>query len=252
MRRCLTNLASSGGLKPPVTVDFNYACQGTRDHGNVDISMGHCSSGMCDVINAAQPNRKCSTFTILREPFERMTSHYYYLRQCANTTMIDNTHAQKSRSMKLADWALLTGSETRNKFFRKEELVQHTNGSRFCNVESEPLQNFENDIYMENILQNLDKHLGVIGLTSEYEMTLKMLQRAYSLPFYDLCKDFLLNKGTYGNRKDVSIMKQIKANAVRQLKQNQRVKQMLHLDIEIYEKAKEIFQKQKELMNDIR
>lgn len=94
-------------------------------------------------------------------------------------------------------------------------------------------------------MDKVEKEFTVIGLTEEYDTTLRILQHTYGLPFYDECRQLRQNSGTYltTNNTKKDLRKEI---ARKTLMNNERVREVLQPDVILYNRMKEIFNKEKE------
>ncbi|XP_077870061.1 uncharacterized protein LOC102804645 [Saccoglossus kowalevskii] len=231
--------------------------------GDKKCYVGENAFGVCDDFH----NNKCSYFTMLRDPYERVISSYEYCRMNVVDPLCEGANPTTST---LKQWALLQGSY----FFRQllynptklcanfSDDVVNSHGSYDdqSDVVSFPLSApcwYRQKIYLEGVLDraekealleyvlgNLKKWFAVIGVTEDFAMSLKLLQKVYGLPFYDQCNSLVTYQSDYKGKGDRD---RIIKNLKKQLEADSDVSQALHYDLKIYQKAMEIFIEQKEI-----
>ncbi|XP_077870088.1 uncharacterized protein LOC102810117 [Saccoglossus kowalevskii] len=221
--------------------------------------------GICDDFNEPL----CSYFTLLRDPYERIVSSHEFCKTHLGDPLCT---ASDARVLNVSQWALHQGSY----FFR--QLMY--NGAQICSQSTlnskilpilkengyqgnkkehvpcwyvhkllldDKMTKEEKDILLDFILQHLQDWFAVVAITEEYDMSLKLLQTAFNLPFYDLCKGLRVESATMGvtdikkKLAHYDLVKKLKS----QLQQDSEVYNALYYDIKIYEKALEIFHLQK-------
>ncbi|PIK45238.1 hypothetical protein BSL78_17908 [Apostichopus japonicus] len=209
-----------------------------EDH---DIMMGGASLGVCESFSS----RRCSYFTIVREPYDRMISHYFFCKEGGESSIsCDNKTIE--------EFAIDAGSI----FFAQLALTVDCRCENNCNDLSKQPWHCSNDYktyyanaehkeeMLQYLVQHLDKYFAVIGLTEEYEVTLNLLQHTFGLPFHDRCHETRQNAGSYGTQ-DKRELDEKKTEALKAMQASQRVKEILHPDVVLYERAKEIYNIQK-------
>lgn len=233
---CASKLDILGYEKKFKNMTFNPVLQG---HGNI---------GLCDFIHSYISDRKCSTFAIFREPYERVVSHYYYIRQAVKNS--PNRSSNKAVILPITEWVKTFGSIMWRTFSNTFQIIDE-NGVRSCKhsiiIEKKLLpQLFQNDSFTEGIVNNLDKLLSFVGLSEDLPTTFEMLEKVYNLPFPAVCSDMHVLKGTY-EELNATEMQQLRADAKLSLMADEDVQRIMEIDVKLYEKAKEIFDSQKKI-----
>ncbi|KAJ8041373.1 hypothetical protein HOLleu_12173 [Holothuria leucospilota] len=207
--------------------------------------MGGASLGICESFSS----RKCSYFTILREPYDRMISHYFF---CKDGGKSGAPCANKS----IEEFTLRVGSL----FFSQLAVTVTCHCDNNCdNISKQPWQcvsdhssyykNIEyKDEFLQFLIQHLDSYFAVIGLTEEYDTTLTILQSTFGVPFHNLCSGFQRNAGKYGSKGKAS-SEERKLEAKKRMLASEAVRRTLYPDVMLYERAKQIFQMQKEKLH---
>ncbi|PIK47778.1 hypothetical protein BSL78_15357 [Apostichopus japonicus] len=99
MKECMNMVASNLVRDEPFLLHTEGRIQVTQDILNGDfrilnstsLFMGDYSFGFCDLIHGIIGDKKCSTFVILREPYDRMVSNYYYCIELNQTLKVYQT-----------------------------------------------------------------------------------------------------------------------------------------------------------------
>jgi hypothetical protein len=154
--------------------------------------------------------------TLLREPVDRMISHYYYILQEPRHYLYETV---TSHRMNLKDYVCSgISAELDNGQTRLLSGIEDINVAK-CSP-----------ALLESAKKNLDEHFAVIGLTERFDETLILLKRAFGWKtlFYD--KEKVTRNRP--RRKDVS---KDTLNAIE--KHNE-------LDINLYQYVKELFEAQ--------
>ncbi|XP_077862334.1 uncharacterized protein LOC144343798 [Saccoglossus kowalevskii] len=225
--------------------------------------------GGCDILQ----DSSCSYFVILRDPLERYISSYTYCKTKGKygdpmcmTTNVD--------AMTLKEWIYHHGSYV----FRQMQFnILKICSENYFKVHIEPMMKkiqyngtnpsnppcwfrhklvldsmdeSEKKLLLHYFLNNLKNWFEVIGILNEYQISLQLFQQVYGLPFYDMCNGISLLVTQYGNVKATDKDRDIKKNKyVSKIKSNLQkdpdILKILDYDIQIYQKALEIFQMQK-------
>ncbi|KAJ8035685.1 hypothetical protein HOLleu_19435 [Holothuria leucospilota] len=243
MKECITKISQTGNREPPLVVFAPNAGETKEQllngaHAKTDIFMGTYGFSLCQYVNS----KNCAYFTILRDPYDRMVSHYFFCRYGGGSNAPCNKPIEEFAVM------------VRSVFFHQLTCIHKCKqndgpkGPWSCDreqLEVEQLVNYrENEIEM--ILDYAEQHLEdifvTIGLLDEFDTSLALLQEAFGLPFYDMCR----NSHRNGRPDESEERKQERIAAKKALMENEEVKKVLHADIRLYNRAKELFQKQKE------
>ncbi|XP_071820334.1 uncharacterized protein [Apostichopus japonicus] len=249
VKDCMLQMSTQLGQRHPlllttanrhkIQADFMNGLLNAEDHR---MLVGTSSFG----IGESFSTRKCSYFTIVREPYDRMISHYFFCQNGGET-------GRPCHNKTIEEYAIQTGSI----LFHQMAVRITCRCQDDCNDLSLHPWTCKRDHKMVNLLQSrkeiidlLQQHLetdfAIIGLTEEFDITLRILQQAFGLPFYDQCRHLKNNAGTYGNVDEVKLDK-LKLEARQTLVQSKRVRDILEPDVILYQRMKEIFTKQKEM-----
>ncbi|PIK56856.1 hypothetical protein BSL78_06259 [Apostichopus japonicus] len=254
MKECMNMVASNLVRDEPFLLHTEGRIQVTQDILNGDfrilnstsLFMGDYSFGFCDLIHGIIGDKKCSTFVILREPYDRMVSNYYYCIELNQTI----PGIPDCRTHTITEWALRTKSILWNEIFTDIDCTKNMNWE--CKMNYRTLEESyllsQNTTYVEALVAGLDKHFSVVGLTEDMETSLKMLQQAYGLPFFDTCQTLDYNAGTYKKTMNKKLLKSIAKN---QLMAHPAVRELLYPEILMYNRAKEIFEIQKKELESL-
>ncbi|XP_041470842.1 uncharacterized protein LOC121420320 [Lytechinus variegatus] len=264
-KTCLSMMSKTRpNPKPVVTVSEARArIQTDIKNGKLkyDILMGDYSFGICDAVG----NKSCSYFTILRDPYERLLSSFSYCKR-AKDQLCEGLNPWEAD---LKRWAVHQGSYFfrqllmkpwfcgANPEYAKQGLdgIPHSKGRTFSNtpcwfrqkvILKRALTSGQMDILLQYCVEHLEEWFTMIGLTEQYDLTLRMLEKVYHLPFQKTCGRSQLNKSDYRNvarSRRISKEKSV-VEWKRNLKEDPEVYEALRADIVIYEKAKEIFKRQ--------
>lgn len=242
IKDCLIKMASKAGKPDPVLV-FAKNVANTKEQmlngelEKAEIFMGTNGFTLCEYLHP----KRCAYFTMLRDPYDRMVSHYYFCKDGGES----NAPCQQS----IEKFALLV---------RSIFLHQMASGVNKCEQDSRlkwscaskrlSLDKLvdSNSTKEEMVLNYLERKLvdtfAVVGLLEEYETSLALLQEALGLPFYDECITEFSNSKI--NNTDQRALERIASK--KKLLENEDVRKALDADIRLYRKAKELFEKQKE------
>lgn len=204
--------------------------------------MGTSAFGMCRFVGG----RACSYFTMVREPYDRVVSHYYFCRSGGPTPMsCDGT---------LEDFARHTCNliffQMIHRYLCRHEIPGVDASPWRCRDVGGGLHTVEQrGRQLDYILENMDKIFAVVGITEEFETSLRLLENTFGRPFHSMCHADHANTGTYeqdeakANEKGERL--RVHAEAKERLVKNEELRKCFHEDIIIYNKMKEIFEKQK-------
>ncbi|MBK8899818.1 MAG: sulfotransferase family 2 domain-containing protein [Anaerolineaceae bacterium] len=137
---------------------------------NADVFMGHEGFGFHRALE-----RPCTYITILRDPVDRVLSHYYYIRQNQKNRMHE---AVMDDNMDLAEFV---SSGISNE-------VDNSQTKFLAGLETPYLKAGEyGDEILQMARQNLRTHFAVVGLTERFDESLILLKRTLGWqhwPFY--------------------------------------------------------------------
>ncbi|XP_071838644.1 uncharacterized protein [Apostichopus japonicus] len=213
--------------------------------------MGDSTLGICDYATP-QP---CTYFTVLREPYDRVISHYYFCKDGGesyppcNTTLEEfvlNSCSLFFRQTTVRFNCLYDQSNEACSTNSTCSLPWHCNATE-VHVDNLEITENQRQAILDYVIGHLDKMFGVIGILEEFETSMKLFQDTFGLPFNDQCSETHHNAGlyTYRERENRTRNKEIEKSKQR-LKGNRDVRRCLREDEKIYEKATEIFKLQKE------
>ncbi|XP_006812425.1 uncharacterized protein LOC102801845 [Saccoglossus kowalevskii] len=273
VKTCLSVLASAETLRVgPVMasqtrVSFHTSEVRRNRYANSRIFMGGYSFGVCDELNLT--DRSCSYFTFLRDPYERIISSYEYCKRARSDQLCSALNANE---VTLKQWAKHQG----NFFFRQllfEPGFCQRHYDSFIDIDSELHDDkwssrnkgslscwFREKLILQNLTTITDRKLllwyaldkltswfAVIGLAEEYELSMQLLEGAYGLPFNKMCGRMKRNYNLYQQSNETDSTKtQTVMEMKNELMADNDVKETLYYDLQIYEKAKDIFRQQKE------
>ncbi|XP_071849007.1 uncharacterized protein [Apostichopus japonicus] len=211
------------------------------------ILRGHNTLGLCDFIHDKITTRKCSTFAIFREPYDRVVSRYFFSRDIARKHNHSNRISKKATLLSITDWVKYLGSVTKQALTNRYEITERASGERSCRLLGNRkllTEMLDEKSVVDGVLEHLDRYLSVVGLQDELQTTLKMLQKAYNLTFTESCGDVHVLRGSYEGL-NISAQNQLKAEAKRALLEDKDVGRLMRFDVRLYNRVKEIFYAQK-------
>ena len=179
----------------------------------VKVLMGHEGFGFHNLFSS--PTKY---ITMLREPVERVISHYYYVLSHPKNRLYDPVHSQ---NMDLADF-VHSGLSVE---------VDNSQTKYLAGLETPYLAYGEyGDELLAQAQKNLQQYFAVVGLTERFDASLLLLKRqlGWQMPFYT-------RVNVSRNRPP---KKQISPSIVEQIKEYNR------LDLELYQFAKRLFEEQ--------
>ncbi|XP_063962713.1 uncharacterized protein LOC129272019 [Lytechinus pictus] len=224
------------------------------------LFMGGFSFGICDVLKG----RPCTYMAVLRNPYDRIVSAYYFCYKIHPTLC----GPVKPKDVSITTWAIHQGSHFFNQLLmlpdtckrdsRSDEYVKryqnhtrdiipyikkHEDACWFQQkaLHKETLTKDQRRALLHYILENLENWFGVIGLLEEYQLSLELFGEAFKRNFtaaYSVPK----NTGQVRKNVDNTSIKQMKQD----LLNSAEVREALYEDILIYEKAVDIMERQKE------
>ncbi|XP_077988556.1 uncharacterized protein LOC144443058 [Glandiceps talaboti] len=274
VKTCLTSVAAKQALRiGPVMasntrVGFQSSVASKKGrYQTTRIFMGGYSFGVCDDLESDKP---CSYFTFLRNPYERVISSFEYCKRARSDQLCSVLNANE---VTINEWARHQGSFFFRQVLFKPEFCKK-NYDHNMDLDSEPhdskwsirnklsvscwfrekliLKNItsqtERDLISEYILKNLENWFAVIGIAEEYEFSMQLLEHTFGLPFIQHCGGMKKNYHEYQqtnktDSKSSTVVDKLKE----QLMEDDTVNEALRYDLQIYKKATEIFEKQKQV-----
>ncbi|XP_002736970.1 uncharacterized protein LOC100369823 [Saccoglossus kowalevskii] len=203
----------------------------------------------------------CTYVTVLRHPLDRIISSYEYCKKR------NELHCQiiDANNVTLNQWAIFQGSFFFRQLFynfevctqKYDDIIDKLRMRKGMSLTPNKIPCwYRNELVLEamlskidklNILQyvldNLENWFAVIGINEEYNTFLQLLEDAFRLPF-SRCQGNIVNYHQY-----LAETRGIKRNDViasfrQQLRDDPAVTEALFYDLKIYEKAKDIFNRQ--------
>ncbi|KAJ8049195.1 hypothetical protein HOLleu_01821 [Holothuria leucospilota] len=222
-------------------------------------------------------SRNCSYFTIMRNPYDRILSSYFY---CQNQPWDQLCGPLQTGNFTIQEWALYQGSYFFNQLLMNRDYCQPNddlrhlfnrgfsdfippNAGHYISYESAKQCWFRQKVFLtrnvnetgrmhllQNVLDNLESWFSVIGMTDEFDLSLKMLSFTYELPFLRRCRGKIINKGNYAGsgKSEQENMKEMLKSA---LHADSRVVEALKYDVMIYERGLQIFERQKKRLESL-
>lgn len=176
----------------------------------VRVVIGHLYFG----IHAFLPN-SAQYVTLLREPVERVVSHYYFVRN-------DPTHYlyETAQQLNLHDFVIARGAHEPN-----NDQTRLLSGKRFAASPGA----FPDEMLAE-AKENLSRHFAVVGLTEAFDESLLLMQRTFGWrrPYY-------MRRNVGRNRPGIDALPDATIDVIRASNE---------LDIELYHYATALFRKQ--------
>ncbi len=178
----------------------------------IQVLKGHMRFGLHEYL--PQPS---SYITILREPVDRVISHYYYVLRKPNHHLYEQV---KSKNMSLKDYV--------SSGITKE--LDNSQARLLSSIAADiPFGECSPDV-LESAKRNLEEHFAVIGLADKFDETLILLKRAFNwrTPFYikaNITKNRPLKEDISQETLDI-------------------IKNYNELDIELFNYAKQKFEEQ--------
>ena len=230
--------------------------KGRNNNSQQTIYYGDHAFGSCDFL---PPNRSCSYFTMIRNPYSRIISAYFYCQK-AHDELCGNVD---TNTISIETWAQLQGSY----FFRQllnhpamcsdafegyaKDFQDRTSSvfhHRFGNIGSckfreqsylqQRLTILERRKLLDYCLSNLENLFAVIGLLEELDLSLAMFQTVYHQPF-------VASAGVKCNSERSSRNNSVSEEMMERLKTSEAASEALYEDLMIYEKMLEIFEEQR-------
>jgi hypothetical protein len=192
--------------------NFDKLCASKKD--KIRILRGHMAFGLHNFLSYP-----CTYFTLLRNPIERVISHYYYIR--------NNPHYKRhkiAQAKSIEDY-LMSQEEKFNDLSNLQTKL-------LCGTSQ---VNWSNEIeVLEMAKFNLENYFAVVGITEKFDETMLILQYNFdwNIPVYIRQN---VSKNSYPSGIYEQTLKIIKC--------------FNSLDIELYEYAKNMFETQLHLLD---
>ncbi|KAJ8049193.1 hypothetical protein HOLleu_01819 [Holothuria leucospilota] len=254
---CLIDIYKKLGL--PLTAHGEWSCKGKQKMlqnayyyntpNGRPVVRGHGTLGLCDFIKEKITDRKCSVFTVFRDPYDRLVSHYFFSRQIEKLKAPSHQSALKLNQT-IKEWIRGSGSAVWQAFSNEWKFERINDGKEKCKgLQHFAVMSIEErwpsiDKHLTDISKNLDKHLSFIGLTEDLQTTYRMLEEVYGLPFVEVCSDMHVWQGSYEHT-NATQQSALKMAAKREIMEDPEIQRLIQFEVLMYEKAEEIFKAQK-------
>lgn len=258
IKRCIATLQKLKNESSPVVMATNTASKITEDLLN-NVSkpshyfMGESVIGVCDRVGG----KPCAYFTMIREPYERTISHYYFCRGGGPSwPPCNNTLEEFTLSLCSVLFRQLTLRVLCNQS-RQGHVLSWQCDNRPMTIDYFPFDRAQRRPALEFILQNLENIFAVVGILEEFETSLKLFEYTFGEPFYQKCRSEHSNSGNYvingakSHQRRSSTREMIRDEEKRKLMQNPDIRRCLDEDVQIYKKIKEIFKQQEIIYNKV-
>ncbi|PIK49297.1 hypothetical protein BSL78_13812 [Apostichopus japonicus] len=243
IKDCVSKINQKYGKAEPFTVFAKNAGETKEKMLNggfddVDFFMGTYGFSLCEHLKP----RRCAHFTVLRDPYDRMVSHYFFCKYGGGSNAPCN--------QPIEEFALLV----RSIFFHQLTCLHKCQkgtapeGGWMCDreqLEVEQIVNYnftEIEMVLNYAEQQMEEMFAVVGILEELDTTLLLLQEALGIPFHDECQ----NSHSNARPKESEERKEERIQAKKLLMENKDVQRALEADVRLYQRAKKIFEKQKE------
>ncbi|KAL5013463.1 hypothetical protein ScPMuIL_007733 [Solemya velum] len=199
---CLRNISMENNLpmSPLMDVDNVVIWESGDGDANIyrefmKIHRGRYSFGMCEKLKTP-----CSYFFMMRDPFERAVSSYYYCKSALGDELCSAINANR---VSLRKWILEQGSILfRQVLFSSKFCVDRNDTFPFTPT-NEDLVNknnlpcwYKENIILEKLLDpgelklvtnyvvsNLNKWFSVVGMVEKFEESMELFEHVFKLPF---------------------------------------------------------------------
>lgn len=283
VKNCLTYMQKRGiipGSQPMVVgygnrlfIDLEAKLDHLQHFQSTSFFMGGYSFGICDYY---QNKDSCSYFTFMRDPIDRVISSYVY---CHKYPLDQLCGPATVRNFTLEEWAISQGSYFFYQlllqpafckgFFKVaahqvtlndgEDFIMQRMETSIKDIEhvfqcwvrqrryfQQTLSDEELQILLDYMVDNMENWFALIGLTENFTSSLEMLSHIYKVPFETYC-DNKANKGQYRKVGDDGAGNTVKDEMRSTLEQSPGAMEALNFDFILYDKGKEIFERQLKL-----
>ncbi|XP_065191602.1 uncharacterized protein LOC135822704 [Sycon ciliatum] len=217
-----------------------------------DLIYGGYTAGLCSEELYAS-SRPCLSFTLLRDPVHRLVSSYMYCQRnqkdqlcgswLVNASSVTLSHwAQHQSGFLLAQLSYIPAdckASPSSKLPCWYQMVQAIK-KRSCGQE-------DLVTLAKWVAEWLPDTFAAIGMLDEMELSMKMWGKASALPFENLCtgqESISLNENT------VTAAEDTKSKLIQLATSDPSIQRALKLDTILYERAREIFNKQATIMKE--
>lgn len=198
-----------------------FSCNGQRPHQSVHqfrafshkrrfsyhLVIGHQAGCLSDVVHS-----DCLKVTLLREPIDRIVSHYYYAKGNVKHYLYERIHRERLSLKNYVEMGV--SRELRNHYTR------HFSGMSLQEIEKDPGK------AVEQAMESLNDY-DLVGFQNEFESFVEKLQRAACLDLPFLQKKVNAGEGRLSvDDLDMETLQTIRENNL--------------LDLELYEKANNV------------
>ncbi|XP_071854338.1 uncharacterized protein [Apostichopus japonicus] len=251
IKECMKKISKTQHKNKPILLSSDKVIQVVTNlkNGVAEVNdhyMGDMALGICDFVG----ERPCAYFTVLRDPFERSVSHYYFCKEGGEAIHSCNGSLEEfTLSVCSSFYLQMTCRLLCERGNQGDEENTDWQCKRVRVAGTKQFSNETNQSALQYILGNLDKLFAVVGITEDFKTTLQLFEDTFGKPFYKTCYDFHNNAGRYingGNNITARRKNKIRESEIKRLRGNEKVRQCLHEDTVIYEKVKEIFEIQKQ------
>lgn len=247
-----------------------------QNYRQTQYFMGGYAFGMCDYFSHT---RNCSYFTFMRDPFDRVISSYFYCHEVPSDQLCGPVAVGNFTP---EEWAVYQGSYffyqlLINPLFCKglshlqatqlsssvDNIILHKMQTYMAHLTTVNQCWFRQRQYFQQVLSfddlhslfnytlgNLENWFAFVGLTEDFNFSLEMLAHVYEIPFDQFCK-MRTNRGNYGqivNGQSNTSPSNLTKSEIREiLIRDPEVVKALNFDILLYNKGRDIFEKEKNI-----
>ncbi len=276
--QCLSGMSKTKNLAkaPPWNSDSRsmwdakMADKFSFERERVKLHMGQYSFGMCNQYKQSP----CSYFTLFRDPMERAISSYHYCNSTGRTLRDEMCLMLDASQVTLREWILHHGSllfqqllftpQSCNSFPSTSQFSPDGSTSKFGDSSNWPcwfkhrhqlgqLTATQQSHVLDYILNNLENWFSVVGLVEDFDNSMQMLEHVYGLPFSEChsIRQFQLDSvNMRDNRSNRNKQRDgfYDDNDPDYLMYDYFVKRALEADYKIYNRAKQMFSLQKQVL----
>lgn len=271
---CLRNISMENNLPMSPLMDVNNLVIWVSGNGDsnmyreyMKIHRGRYSFGMCEKLKTP-----CSYFFMMRDPFERAVSSYYYCKRAIGDELCGAINANR---VTLRQWIIEQGSILLRQILFSSKFCADGNDTFPFTPTNEDLVNINNlpcwykeKVILEKLLEpdelklvtkyvvsNLNKWFSVVGMIEQFDESMALFEYIFKLPF-SKCNSrheaktnadirVLTNRVSNRNSQRNEWLN-TEADDPEYLKNDVYVRNALSSDYEIYKEVKRIFSVQKQ------